>query len=453
MFLQRIWQKFMGNPEGRDTDFLPAILEVTETPPSPVGRAVLYIVLALLIAFLAWSVLGHIDETAVAAGKVIPAGQVKVVQVKDKGIVQKILVKEGDFVTEGDPLIVLDPTRTTADVENLRKRAAYYRLDAARLEAEAEGRPFSPEQEGDLDARDYSMEMTLYHSRRSQYRADIEAAQSAVRQKREAVDAARTNYQKYTELYHIAIDKEQRFAMLLEQDAVSEMQLLEQRAQRIELEKNMQAGQSLLRQAEGELAEAEERGRSIDADYRKGVMTELVEARKQSYALAEELKKADEDARLATITAPCDGQVYNLTIHTIGGIVTDAQPLLMIVPADSEMEFEVWADNKDIGFIKKGQEAEVKVDTFDFQKFGVVRAVVEEIGPDAATDEKDLETYRKYRVLLRPRESSVSWCSDDGKFLLPGMHVQAEVKIKEKRIVDFFLDPFRKYLDESLRER
>ena len=182
-------------------------------------------------------------------------------------------------------------------------------------------------------------------------------------------------------------------------------------------------------------------------------MTELVEARKQSYALAEELKKADEDARLATITAPCDGQVYNLTIHTIGGIVTDAQPLLMIVPADSEMEFEVWADNKDIGFIKKGQEAEVKVDTFDFQKFGVVRAVVEEIGPDAATDEKDLETYRKYRVLLRPRESSVSWYLGDGKFLLPGMHVQAEVKIKEKRIVDFFLDPFRKYLDESLRER
>ena len=235
MFLQRIWQKFMGNPEGRDTEFLPAILEVTETPPSPVGRAVLYIVLVLLIAFLAWSVLGHIDETAVAAGKVIPAGQVKVVQVKDKGIVQKILVKEGDFVKEGDPLIVLDPTRTTADVENLRKRAAYYRLDAARLEAEAEGRPFSPEREGDLDARDYSMEMTLYHSRRSQYRADIEAAQSAVRQKREAVEAARTNYQKYTELYHIAIDKEQRFAMLLQQDAVSEMQLLEQRAQRIEL--------------------------------------------------------------------------------------------------------------------------------------------------------------------------------------------------------------------------
>ena len=116
MFLQRIWQKFMGNPEGRDTEFLPAILEVTETPPSPVGRAVLYMVLALLIAFLAWSVLGHIDETAVAAGKVIPAGQVKVVQVKDKGIVQKILVKEGDFVKEGDPLIVLDPTRTTADV-------------------------------------------------------------------------------------------------------------------------------------------------------------------------------------------------------------------------------------------------------------------------------------------------------------------------------------------------
>lgn len=454
MFLRGMWRKIIGTDEEQmHTDFLPAILEVTETPPSPIGRAVLYSILSLLTVLLVWSFIGRIDEMAVAVGKVIPAGQVKVIQVKDKGVVQKILVKEGDYVRAGEPLIILDPTNTTADVANLKKRAAYYRLEAARLEAEIEGRPFLPTLEDDLEMRDYDIEMSLYSSRKAQQRADLEAAQSAVLQKRAAAQAASATYQKHVELYDIAADKERRFETLVAQNALSELQLLEQRAQRVEYEKNMQAGQKLMRQTEEELSEAEERAQSVDANYRKIAMTELVEVRKQSYVLAEELKKADKNARLSTITAPCDGQVYNLVVYTIGAVVTDAQPLMMIVPEGSELEFEVWADNKDIGFVRRGQDAEIKIDTFDFQKFGVVHAVVAEISPNAADDEKDTETYRKYRLLLKIREDGEIEEPNYIKSLLPGMRVQAEIKIKEKRIIDFFLDPFRKYLNESLRER
>ena len=165
-----------------------------------------------------------------------------------------------------------------------------------------------------------------------------------------------------------------------------------------------------------------------------------------------EIKKADENQRLATVVAPCSGRVYNLAVHTEGGVVTDAQPLLIIVPDGVELEFEVWADNKDIGFIQYGQQAEVKIDTYNFQKFGFMKAEVDEISADAYDDSKDPEHYKKYRLLLKPTDSSINIFGKEAT-LTPGMSVNAEIIIKEKRIIEFFLDPFRRYTGEALRER
>ena len=125
---------------------------------------------------------------------------------------------------------------------------------------------------------------------------------------------------------------------------------------------------------------------------------------------------------------------------------------MIIVPDDVTMEFEVWADNKDIGFIKEGQKAEVKVETFNFQKFGVVDAVVAEISPDALDDPKNMVKDKKYRLGLKVEKNRLNVFNSD-VVLSPGMNVTAEVKIREKRIIDFFLDPFRQYTSESLRER
>ena len=122
-----------GEEREKETEFLPAILEVTESPPSPTGRLVLWTVMALIVITVVWAFVGHINEVAVAEGTVVPSGQAKTVQVKDKGIVQEILVKEGDIVEEGQTLVVLDPTSTGADMSSLKKRIAYYKLDIARL--------------------------------------------------------------------------------------------------------------------------------------------------------------------------------------------------------------------------------------------------------------------------------------------------------------------------------
>lgn len=452
MKIKEIWDNFInGTEKEQETEFLPAILEVTETPPSPTGRLVMWSILTLLVIGILWSVLGHINEVAVAPGKVIPTGQVKTIQVKNKSIVKEIHVKEGQHVEKGDTLVVMDPTSTDADYDSLNKRAAYYALDIQRLEAELNGTSFSPKSDPNLELKDITAEQSLYQSRVSQHRAEMEAAANAVNQKQAALNAERVNLNKYDEMLEIAREKERRLIELTKENAISEFQLFEQTSQRINYEKTAAAQLDLINRAEAELSEAQAKLSNLDAAYKKDVMASLVESRKQYYALTEESKKADENQRLSTVVAPCSGTVYNLAVHTEGGVVTDAQPLMVIVPDGVELEFEVWAENKDIGFIKEGQEAEVKVATFNFQKFGMLTAYVDEISADSNSDKSDPEKNKRFRLLLKLDENTLKENPDI--HINPGMEVTAEIKIKEKRIIEFFLDPFRRYTHESLRER
>ena len=441
-----------GEKREKETEFLPAILEVTETPPSPTGRFVMWSVLLLIVVALVWSILGHINEVAVAAGKVIPSGQIKTVQVKNKGIVKEINVEEGQMVQEGDVLVVLDPTTTSADYDSLKKRAAYYKLDIQRLTAELTQQPFTPEEDPDLEPHDLAAEMALYQSRTNDYRTQRQSREDVIEQKIARLQATQASYEKYAEVLAIAREKEARLEALSEQNAISEFQLLEQQRETIEYTKNAQAELDSLNSIRAEIAEAQQNLANVDASYHKDIMTALVEAKKEYYSVTESIKKADEDSRMATIYAPISGRIYNLNIHTLGGIVTDAQALMQIVPEDAKLEFEVYADNKDIGFIKVGQEAEVKFDTYNFQKFGMYKAEVQEISADAVNEPNNPQQDKKFKLILDPTSNDINVYGQPAKIEV-GMSISAEIKIKEKRIIDFFLDPFRRYTSEALRER
>lgn len=442
-----------GEEREKETEFLPAILEVTETPPSPTGRLIMWTILFLLVVAIAWAFLGKINEVAVAPGKVIPTGQAKTVQVKNKGIIKEIRVIEGQKVEEGEVLVVLDPTTTSADYDSLKKRAAYYKLDIQRLTAELSGTPFIPEEDEDLESHDLAAEMALYQSRVRDYQTQVQSRQDIIEQKRARLLATQATYEKYQEGLKIAQEKESRLKALIEESAISEFQLLEQQNQTIEYAKNAQAELDSINSIQAEIAEAEQNLANVHASYQKEIMTSLVEAKKEYYALIESIKKADEDSRMATVVAPTSGRVYNLAVHTVGGIVTDAQPLMQIVPDDVQLVFEVYVENKDIGFVKLGMPVEVKVDSFNFQKYGMIEGTVTEIGADSYKDPSDVETYNKFKVIVTSTgKNSIDVMGEDVP-LSAGMSVNAEIKIKEKRIVDFFLDPFRKYTSEALRER
>lgn len=451
MKLKELWNKFIGE-DGRDaqeTEFLPSILEVTETPPSPVGRAVLWTLVALLVAGAIWICVGEVDEVAIANGKVIPVGNVKIVQSQNKGAIKELDVKEGDYVEEGQTLVVLDTTKTQADVDQLKKQAAYYGMTVARLQAEMQDAPFTPPQdpEGLLEQKDIDAQVTLYESRRAKLAADQEKNLAAVQQAAASVEGSEAQLQKYRALQNVAQEKEDRLNELMQEDAISYFQLLEARATRVEYQRNADATEKSILEQQGKLAEAQDNFATTDSAYRQDTMSQLVEAKRQLNAIQEELKKADETNQQSEIVAPISGRINQLAVHTLGGVVSEGQALMMIVPDDATMEIEAYADNKDIGFIQQGQTAEVKVETFNFQKFGMVNATVDEISPDAGSNMQDKETYQKYRLTLGLEND------DSGIDLTPGMNVSAEIKIKKKKIIDFFLDPFRKYKDEALRER
>ena len=448
MTIKQLWSKFIdGDKDGKETEFLPSILEVTETPPSPVGRLVMWTIVVLLVVGTIWAFVGEVDEVAVATGKVTPVGNVKIVQSANKGTIKALYVKEGDYVEEGQPLMELDTTKTQADVDQLKKQVAYYDMTVKRLQAEMNDEVFVPPTSKDLDEKDVQAQMSLYQSRRQQIASQADKANAAIAQEEAAIRSAQAQREKYISMLDVAQDKENRLNELYASDAVSYFQLLEARATRIEYQKTADALVDEIVKEQGKLAEAQDTLATVTADYKKGAMTDLVEAKKQYNAYAEELKKANETNQQAVITAPVSGRVNQLSVHTVGGVVSEGQGLMMVVPDDAVMEIEAYADNKDIGFIQVGQKAEVKIETFNFQKYGMVHTTVEEISPDAVSDKTDREKDKKYRIALR--------VDDDNNDiqLTPGMNVSAEIKIKKKKIIEFFLDPFRQYKNEALRER
>ena len=445
-----IWEQFdQVNRTREENEFLPAVLEVTETPPSPIARIILWTCMGMLVAGLLWTVLGHVDEVAVASGKVIPTGQVKVIQTQYSGVVKAIHVRDGQQVKAGAVLVELDQTISAADLAQIRKQVAYYQLQLQRLEAEQRGTPFEPAQSSEIDPTDLDTQKKLYESRTSEIRQRLAMAEAKVAEQQAMQISAAATLKKFTELLRVAIEQETRMKSLLEQDAVSYFAYLQYEAKRVELEQNVAAQQAEMSRVRSTLQQALRERETIKSERDKDIAAKIVDDRKQFLAYKEELKKAEQKSRQSTIVSPVDGRVTQLAIHTLGGVVEEAQSLMVIVPEGTQLEVEAWAANKDIGFLRIGQAAEVKIETFNFQRYGTINATLTDISADA---KEDKNRGNVYRVVLQLERQDLEVAGRNAP-LSPGMTATAEIKIREKRIIEFFLDPFRKYKSEAFRER
>lgn len=445
-----LWKEFQQiNREREENEFLPAVLEVTETPPSPIARIVLWTLMSILVAGLLWTIFGHVDEVAVATGKVVPTGQVKVIQTQYAGVVKAINVRDGQQVKQGDVLVALDQTVSAADLAQMRKQVAYYRLQLQRLAAEQNGDPFEPGQAEHVDPLDLQTQKRLFDSRTSEIRQRLAQAEAKVAEQQALQISTAANLQKYSSLLVVAIEQEKRMKQLLDKEAVSYFAYLQYEAKRIELEQSLAAQQAEISRVQSTLQQALRERESIRAERQKDIASRIVDDRKQLMSFEEELKKAERKNFQSTLTAPVDGRVTQLSVHTLGGVVTEAQALMVIVPDGTKLEIEAWAANKDIGFLRLGQVAEVKIETFNFQRYGTIDAVVSTISADA---KEDKEKGNVYRIVLQIQRQDME-VAGRNVALSPGMTATAEIKIRQKRIIEYFLDPFRKYKSEALRER
>ncbi len=430
-----------------DYEFLPEALEIEETPPSPYGRVLLWTIVLLIVGTFLWSYLGKVDEVAMARGKIVPDGMVKVVQPRETGVVRAILVQEGQLVKEGDPLIELDPTMSQAEVEGLEKSLAIHRFDMARLKAELSGKELRAS--GKSDQALLRLQQDLKQARESEHRAKVAALESVISQKRTAFQQAEGSILKLEKTVELVGKQEAAVRGLAEKGYAAPMEQIQREKELVSAQRELNEQRRISEQIKDALKEAERNLEALRKERERSILGEMVERERTITSLEAEFTKASRRSELERLVSPVSGTVHQLVVHTIGGVVTPAQPLVTIVPEGTPLIVEALALNKDIGFIRAGQEAELKLDTFPFQKYGTIEAQLYYISPDAQEDDKQGLVYK---IKLRPKRFSIR-VGDKDIPVSPGMALTAEVKTEKRRVIEFFLSPLIKHVDESLTLR
>lgn len=449
--LKRLKNHFKN--DNLEYEFLPPSLEIETTPPSPVRRALIWIIFGLTISAFVWAYFGKVDEVAVARGKVIPDGRVKVIQPMETGVIKAIHVQEGQMVKEGQLLIELDPTIKQADVESSAKALSIHAADKERLIAELKGETTGGRQwaiGNKNKAKGINeFQKKLKDARESEYKSKEEALRLVIAQKDNALQASEAILKKLEKTSAILIEQEAAYRKLYEKDFIARADLLEKQKEFHTTVNEFEAQKKIVKQAIDSLDEAKKNLETLKKEREKALLTDIVEKEKNIIAIEGEAIKAKKRYELEKLCSPVSGTVHGIASYTIGGVVTPAQPIVTIVPDGTPLVVEAMALNKDIGFLKEGQKAEVKLDTFPFQKYGTIKGKVVSISPDAFEDEKMGPVY-KIKIEMERLYIAV----DSKKVpVSPGMAVSVEVKTNKRRIIEFFLSPIVKYADESLTLR
>ncbi len=454
------WFKDFFNNDNLEYEFLPPALEIEETPHSPFQRILIWVIFIITILAFSWSYLGKVDEVAVARGKVIPNGRVKVIQPLEAGVIRAIHVEEGQRVKEGQLLMELDPTIKEADVTSTLKALSIHVSDKERLmeELQGDGAKAVSHQPSALNKNKYEkqeandiseLQKKLKDARESEFKAKEEALRFVISQKENALQVAEALLIKLEKTYPILKEQEAAFKNLYEQGYLAKIEMLDKQRELYATEQELAAQKRVVEQAKDSLNEARKNLDALKKEREKAILTDIVERERNIAAIEGEVVKAKKRYELEKLHSPVDGTVHGLASYTIGGVVTPAQPIVTIVPEGTPLIIEAMASNNDIGFLKPGQDAEVKFDTFPFQKYGTINGKVASISPDAFEDEKLGPVY-KIKVELERLNLIV-----DGRnaAILPGMTASVEVKTGKRRIIEFFLSPIVKYANESLTLR
>lgn len=435
-----------------DTEFLPAALEVIEQPVSPTARMVTWAALALLAITIAWTVFGRVDVVASAPGMIIPAGNVKLVQSPDAGVVRAIHVRNGDHVRKGQALLDLDPTLAGADLAQAEKALAAAELEIARNRAIADALsgkglrfaapPGTPPDVAETQHRLIAAQL-----------AEIEATTASLNAARVTAlsdaNAARAQVAKLSDTVPLL---DRQIASMNRLDArgyAPGARLIElQRQRRLEAGERDVAltqitrGEAEARKLDGQLRETREQAR-------RTALADLAKAEAEAILRREEVTKARQKSRFQRLLSSVDGTVQQLEVHTIGGVVEPAKPLMVIVPGSAGLEVEARILNKDVGFVRVGQAAAVKLEAFPFTRYGAVPGRVRAISRDAVQDKELGLVYIATIALDR------SHVDTDGRrsALSPGLAATVDVRTGTRSIISYLLSPLQSTVSQAGRER
>ena len=444
--------------------FLPAALEIQASPPNPLVRMLAWSLLALVLITIIWAVFVKVNIVASAEGKIIPSSRVKQIQPLEKGVVKNLLVTEGEYVAKGQALIELDTTLTQADKQrlandllNAKSKLAVNLSMLQLLEQNAQQRiehdPNISTQTlqlpENMSATNTQLHRKLLNQQWLQYQAQLKTLKASLAKNFAEQLTVKEVISKLEQTLPIAEKRVATLQNLRAQNFVSELDYLAVEQEKIQQTQDLAAERQRLKQLQAAETEVSEQINLHKAQFTSTLLNEVVEYQRQAASLEEEFKKASDINEKRILYAPVAGRVQDLAVNTIGGVVTEAQQLMLVVPDEELLEVEVFLENKDIGFVYEQMPAEIKIHTFPFTKYGVIEADVTNVSNDATLDE---QRGLIYRMQLRMAKNTL-WVEGKEVKLQPGMAVTAEVQTGERRIIEFFLAPLLRAKSESIRER
>ncbi len=442
-----------AKPRSKDErEFLPAALEIMETPASPAARAVALTLAAFFTIAVVWSLVGELDVVAVAQGRIVPTGGVQTIQPLEIGVVRAIHVRDGQTVKKGDTLIELDPTESEVDKEQMVRERMAALVDLARLQALLRGLfgkepDFEPPKGADRS-------LVALHRQRLRsgifaYQAQIASFEGEFARRIADREAIKAEIAKLKATIPLIQERDKALKKLTDKGNAPRRLWLEVRQLLIEQQQNAVIQKHRLAESEAGMISARKERRKIEAEARRDALAEMVEAKDKAVAADLALRKALKREDQQHLVAPVDGVVQQLDVHTVGGVVTPAQPLMVVVPADAPLEIEAMVLNKDKGFVAAGQVVEIKIESFPFTKYGTIDGSLSHVSGDAIQDE-DLGPVYTARVAM---DKTTIQVEGDTTPLGPGMAVTVEIKTGKRRVIEYVISPLLRYKDESLRER
>lgn len=424
-------------------EFKPILAEIEDHPASPLGRFTFWTVVALVFTTALWLYLGKIDIVVSGRGMVIPDGESKIIQPLDAGVIKKIMVREGDYVKKNQVLVEIDPSATEPEMQSVQSNLGDVNLEVSRLQATTQGHAFLPT----LTVPSAETQQELYTSSNSSLAKQLEIKQSELNKIQKDESASLIQKATYESLLVRSREHEVRLNKVIDVIARDEydkvLDDIQNYTSNIEqLKFKLQSYSVQKKQVLQEIGYVKE-------NFKVENLKELVDRQKQSNQLTSNLQQIKFKNLKQTIVSPVDGYVDTLFIHTIGGVVTPAEKIVAITPVNMPLLVKASISNNDIGFVKVGQPVHLKVDTFSFQKYGMLEGTIKSISKNSIETEKQGPIYQVYIVpKLKPFK-----VEGELKNLTIGMSLSAEVKVGKRRIIEFFIYPLIKYLHEGLSVR
>jgi adhesin transport system membrane fusion protein len=417
------------------------------------GSMIIRGVFAFIIIFFIWAYFAEIDEITVGEGKVIPSSQVQIIQNLEGGIVADIPVKVGDLVSKGQIIMKLDPTRFSSSMSETQAKRESLLAKVARLEAEATGMQFkAPAELMKTNPQLVNEERTLMESRQQELSTAMMVLRQQAEQRAQELSEKKANYQQLQESQDLVSQELKISKPMAAQGVMSAVEILRLERQLSDVKGQMDAARLAIPRLEQAAAEARSKITASMAKFRSDAAADLNLARAELAGTSAVSLAAEDRLARTAVRSPVSGIIKQLKVTTVGGVIQPGMEVMEIVPLEDNLLVETKIRPSDVGFLRPGQEATVKVTAYDFSIYGGLDALVENITADTITTEKGDKTESFYIVRVRTKSTTFS-ASKKALPIMPGMVATVHIRTGKKTILNYLLKPIIKARYDAMRER